>query len=129
MLFSIAAVAIGGGLGALARWLLSTGFNTVLPDLPLGTLIANLSAGYIIGLSMVLFAHYSGVSRDWQLFVNTGLMGGLSTFSTFSWEVTERFIGRRWPWAFVEIGAHVGGSLAMTALGIATASIFFAGRR
>jgi fluoride exporter len=120
--WSIAAVAIGGGIGALARWLLTIYLNPKLPNLPLGTLASNLFAGYIIGVTMVLFTRYSSLPRPWPLFVNTGMMGGLSTFSTFSSEVTSHLLKHRWPWAYVEVVAHLVGSLLMTLLGVLTAS-------
>jgi fluoride exporter len=92
----------------------------VLPDLPIGTLIANLSAGYIIGLAVAFFARYPDVPLEWRLFVITGILGGLSTFSTFSAEVTAHLQAGRIGWALGEIAVHVIGSVLMTMLGILT---------
>jgi len=122
MFWSIAAVAIGGGIGSLVRWLLSMYLNPKLPSLPLGTLASNLLAGYVIGFTVIVFMHYSGIPRVWALFINTGMMGGLSTFSTFSSEVTLQLLRHRWSWAYIEMIAHLGGSLLMTFLGVLTAS-------
>lgn len=115
---SLCAIGLGGATGSLIRWRLGLWLNGLHPDLPVGTLAANLSAGFIIGASVAFFGLHPALSVDWKLFVLTGLMGGLSTFSTFSAEVTVHLQQGRLGWAAAEIGIHVGGSLLMTALGI-----------
>ena len=87
MYLSIIAVGIGGGLGSLLRWVLGLRLNAIFPNLPLGTFASNVIAGYIIGVAVAFFARFPDISMEWRLFVITGLMGGLSTFSTFSAEV------------------------------------------
>jgi len=123
MFLPIAAVAIGGALGSLLRWLLGMQFNALFPNLPLGTLAANLGAGYVIGLAVAVFARYPGLAIEWRLFVITGVLGGLSTFSTFSAEATNLIQQGRLGWAVAHISAHLFGSLAMTMLGIATIAL------
>lgn len=120
MYLSILAVGVGGALGSLFRWLLGLRFNALFPNLPLGTLAANVIAGYVIGVAVAWFARFPGVSTEWRLFVITGLMGGLSTFSTFSAEVVSHLEQGRYGWAAGEIAIHVGASVAMTFAGIAT---------
>ncbi|MDR5739778.1 MULTISPECIES: fluoride efflux transporter CrcB [unclassified Caballeronia] len=120
MYLSIFAVGLGGGLGSLLRWALGLRLNAIFPNLPLGTFTANVIAGYIIGVAVAFFARFPDISVEWRLFVITGLMGGLSTFSTFSAEVVAHLQQGRFGWAFIEIATHVGASLLMTALGIAT---------
>lgn len=117
---SILAVAIGGALGSLFRWFLGLRLNAVFPDLPLGTLAANVIAGYIIGVAIAFFGRLPEIPVEWRLFVVTGLMGGLSTFSTFSAEVVAALQQGRLKWAAGEILIHVSASLTMTALGIAS---------
>ena len=87
MYWSILAVAIGGALGSLFRWVLGFRLNGIFSGVPLGTLAANLIAGYVIGVAVAGFARAPQLAPEWRLFVITGLMGGLSTFSTFSAEV------------------------------------------
>ncbi|MFP6560963.1 fluoride efflux transporter CrcB [Paraburkholderia sp. B3] len=122
MYLSVLAVAIGGALGSLFRWFLGVRLNGLFPDLPLGTLAANVIAGYIIGVAVAFFARQPDIPVEWRLFVITGLMGGLSTFSTFSAEVVADLQQGRLGWAAGEIVIHVGASLTMTVLGIMTAS-------
>ena len=123
MFFSIAAVAIGGALGSLLRWVLGVQMNGLVPNLPFGTLIANLSAAYIIGVSIALFQRFTDVPFEWRLFVITGILGGLSTFSTFSAEVTAHLQAGRTIWALGEIAANLFGSLTLTVLGISTIGV------
>jgi CrcB protein len=123
MYLSILAVGIGGALGSLLRWFLGLRLNAVLPVLPLGTLASNIIAGYVIGIAVAVFARYPGIAPEWRLFVITGLMGGLSTFSTFSAEVVGHLQQGRPGWAAAEIAIHVGSSLAMTLLGLGTVAL------
>ncbi|WP_244816983.1 fluoride efflux transporter CrcB [Caballeronia sp. Lep1P3] len=123
MYLSIIAVGLGGGLGSLLRWALGLRLNAIVPNLPLGTFAANVIAGYIIGVAVAFFARSPDISVEWRLFIITGLMGGLSTFSTFSAEVVAHLQQGRFGWAFAEIAIHVGASLMMTALGIATVAV------
>jgi len=95
-------------------------FNALFPTLPLGTLAANLFAAYVIGVAIAFFARYPGIAIEWRLFVITGVLGGLSTFSTFSAEAVTLIQQGRIGWAVAHISAHLFGSLAMTMLGIAT---------
>ncbi len=89
MYLSILAVGIGGALGSLFRWFLGIRLNGVFPALPLGTLASNVIAGYVIGIAVAYFGRNPNIAPEWRLFVITGLMGGLSTFSTFSAEVVQ----------------------------------------
>lgn len=120
MLPSILAISIGATAGAILRWLLGTALNSLFPTIPLGTLAANLAGGYLVGVAMTLFASLPGLAPEWRLLVITGFLGGLTTFSTFSAEVTVLLQQGRFLWAGAAISAHVAGSLLMTLLGIAT---------
>lgn len=124
MLNAILAISAGASLGAVLRWLLGMSLNALFPAIPLGTLAANLIGGYLIGVALAVFANHPGFSPEWRLFIVTGFLGGLTTFSTFSAEVTVLIQESRMLWAFGAISAHVLGSLAMTMLGLATVSVF-----
>lgn len=120
MLAAIAAISLGASLGAVLRWGLGLGLNHWFPALPLGTLLANLLGAYLIGLAMALFAQAQHLPPEWRLFVMTGFLGGLTTFSTFSAEVVTALNQGRLGWAAATVSAHVLGSLALTLLGLAT---------
>jgi CrcB protein len=115
-------LAVGGGaaMGAWLRWWLSVMFNPVLPSLPLGTLAANLIGGYLIGVAFAAFTHFQALAPETRLFVVTGFLGGLTTFSSFSGEAAV-LIGRaQYGWTAALLVAHVVGSIAMTFAGIAS---------
>lgn len=115
-------LAVGGGaaLGAWARWGLGVALNPLFPTVPLGTLAANLIGGYLVGFAVALFHHHAGLSPELKLFLITGFLGGLTTFSTFSAEVVALLERAQYGWAFAAASGHLFGSLVMTALGIAT---------
>lgn len=120
MWLSVFAISLGAALGALLRWTLGERFNALFPFLPPGTLIANLLGGYLIGVAIMVFANLPNLSPEWRLFVITGFLGALTTFSTFSAEMLGLIQSDRIGWAFMGIFTHVAGSLVMTVLGMAT---------
>jgi CrcB protein len=121
-LAAVAAISAGASLGALVRWLLAGRFNPMFPALPLGTLAANLLGGYLIGIAVALFAQLPDLSPQLRLFVITGFLGGLTTFSTFSAEVVTQLQQGHTAWALATALAHLLGSFTLTALGILTVS-------
>ena len=107
-------------LGAWLRWGLSVWLNPRAPQFPLGTFASNLIGGYLVGFLVAFFAVRQDLSPDVRLFAITGFLGGLTTFSTFSAEVSELLLnGEYWAGGLLAL-AHLGGSLALTAAGIAT---------
>ena len=117
---SILAIALGAVLGALLRWQLGAKFNSLFPTIPPGTLVANLIGAYVIGLGIAFFATFSAIPPEWRLLVVTGFCGSLTTFSTFSAEITTLLQQGRIAWALGAVTAHVVGSVVMTFAGIAT---------
>jgi fluoride exporter len=120
VLTAAAAVGIGAALGAWLRWGLGLALNHLFPALPPGTVVANLLGGYLIGLAMAATASLPQLPPEWRLFVVTGFLGGLTTFSTFSAEVVTALQQGRVGWATATVGTHVLGSVGMTLLGLAT---------
>ena len=114
------AVCLGAATGAWLRWGLGLWLNPALPELPLGTLSANLAGGYLVGLAVAFFMQYPGLSPEWRLLIITGFLGGLTTFSTFSAETVTLLVRGQYAWSMAIIAAHLGGSLLMTVLGIQT---------
>ncbi len=120
MLRSIIAISLGASLGALLRWQLGLRLNSYLPEIPPGTLVANLLGCYMVGLAIAVFASFTAVPPEWRLFAITGFCGGLTTFSTFSSELVSLLQRGEALWACGAAAAHLAGSLLMTFAGIAT---------
>ncbi|HEX4243566.1 MAG TPA: fluoride efflux transporter CrcB [Steroidobacteraceae bacterium] len=116
----IFAVGVGAAGGAWLRWILGVFLNTYFPSVPPGTLAANLIGGYVIGAAIAFFSQTSGIAPEWRLLIITGFCGGLTTFSTFSAEITALLQQGRLGLFSSAIALHVGGSLLMTLAGIAT---------
>jgi CrcB protein len=121
-------IAVGGGaaVGAWIRWGLGVALNSLFPTLPLGTLAANLSGGLLMGFAMELMTRHAAMPPELRLLVTTGFLGGLTTFSTFSAEITTLLTRGEWYWGTIGIVAHVAGSIAMTVVGILLMRALFA---
>ena len=102
-----AAVGIGGVLGCWLRWGLGVFLNPLFPTLPLGTLAANLAGGLMMGCVMGLFDHFQTLSPELRLFVFTGFLGGLTTFSTFSAESATLLLRQQYLWFSGHVLVHV----------------------
>lgn len=111
-LYIILAVFTGGGVGALCRFLISLGVvNQLKSFLPVATLLANIIACAIMGIT-VLYAQNKFDTTPWlKAFILVGFCGGLSTFSTFSYETVLLFKANQWYYA-------LGNIFISTALGI-----------
>ena len=120
MFTSAFAIGLGAALGANARWLLGVALNPLFTGLPFGTLAANWLGSYLIGLALSGFNVIAVVSPELRLFVITGFLGALTTFSTFSAEMVNMMQEGRFGWATAGVLLHVLGSLAMTMLGMMT---------
>jgi CrcB protein len=120
MLLSIASICAGASAGALLRWLLSASLNALWPAVPLGTLLANLVGGYLIGVAFAWIAANPTLPPELRLLVVTGFLGGLTTFSTFSVEVVDAAQRGDFASAGAIVLLHLAGSLACTVLGIAS---------
>src|SRR6476661_8044435 len=118
---AIAAVGLGAAVGAWLRWGLSFALNPVYPTIPLGTLAANLVGGLLMGVAMELITRHTLLSPEARLLVTTGYLGGLTTFSTFSAEVTTLLVRREWAWSMLTMGLHVVISVALTIVGLLAA--------
>jgi fluoride exporter len=127
MFYTLLAIFSGAGFGALLRWFLGIKLNSYTPSIPLGTLSANLIGGYLIGLFIAFFASNTAIAPEWRLFIITGFLGGLTTFSTFSAEIVALIQEGRLSMSIVAVLLHVMGSIMMTLLGIASYTLLHKG--
>lgn len=120
MWLSVLAVSVGAVIGANLRWALGLWLNSTYHAIPYGTLVANLTGGWLIGVLIGYFSQGTSLAPEWRLFAITGLCGALTTFSTFSLEMFAALQEGKWTMALLGILAHVVGSILMTAVGFYT---------
>ncbi|MEL0029598.1 MAG: fluoride efflux transporter CrcB, partial [Betaproteobacteria bacterium] len=117
MIAKLIAVGVGAAGGAWIRWGLGLALNSIVKNFPLGTFVANLIGGFLIGIAVEFFSQNVELSPEWKLLIVTGFLGGLTTFSTFSAESVQLLQSARYGWMAFHIGVHTAGSIAMTVLG------------
>ena len=112
------AVAFGGALGATLRYYISIGIHARFGVVfPYGTLTVNLAGCFILGLTASFCLRHPEMPLPIKLFLITGLLGGLTTFSTFSLETFELLLNNT-VFGFIYIALSLIGGLAMVALGM-----------
>lgn len=116
---NILAIGAGAALGAWSRWGLGLLFNTIVPSFPLGTLAANLIGGLLMGVAMGLIGVGGLDVPSMRLFVTTGFLGGLTTFSAFTGESLALLHKQEYMLAMLHTCSHVLGALLMAAAGVA----------
>lgn len=114
---AVVGVGLGAAVGAWLRWGLSLLLNGAHPHLPIGTWVANLLGGLLIGMSLAWFSRHPEMAPVWRLMAVTGFLGGLTTFSTFSIESLLLLQKGQVGWALLHSGGHLFGSLAAAAVG------------
>jgi CrcB protein len=124
MLNSILAISLGASLGAIMRWVLGLVLDSMSVAITMGTLAANWIGGFLIGVAMAFFSAHTELSPQWRLLIITGFLGGLTTFSSFSAELTLMIQEGRLSIALITVMLHVMGSILMTFLGIYTYQLF-----
>ena len=108
-------VGLGGFIGAALRYIISS--KMVSDTIPWGTLLVNVIGGVLIGLIMQLCLSTDYFSPNMKLFLTTGVLGGLTTFSTFSYESLSYFSQGRYLPGGANIVLNVGLSLLGVFLG------------
>ncbi|MBL0920449.1 MAG: fluoride efflux transporter CrcB [Hydrogenophaga sp.] len=116
----VLAICIGACIGALLRWRLGLWLSHPHSLLPWGTLAANWIGAYAIGLTVAVLQANPHLDPLWRLAIVTGLLGALTTFSTFSIEVITLLQQGRFVLALGVSSLHLFGSLLLTWLGLKT---------
>jgi CrcB protein len=132
------AVGIGGFIGSVIRYLIAMFFNSrftpnheshnfsnLIFTLPLHTLLVNIIGSLLIGIFISYFKFAEIESQSLKLFMTTGLMGGLTTFSTFSFEVFELLKVGHVSIALIYIALSLGLGILFCYLGYSITSYFF----
>ncbi len=96
-------VFIGGGLGSLIRYAISVGLHKTHIQLPIGTLFANILSCLIFGTIIYVYEEKHLIPEPYKHFILIGICGGLSTFSTFSFETFELVKQGLTTWAIINI--------------------------
>ena len=115
-------MALGAAVGALLRWFAGMALNSLWAGFPLGTLLVNCLGGGLIGVAMVWFSR--SPDELLRLLLVTGLLGGFTTFSSFSAESLGLVQRGDFGLALLHSAAHLLGALACTALGYGLARAF-----
>ena len=109
-------VFVGGGMGAVARYVFGMGWVRIMgPGQPwMATAIINVTGSLLMGLLIGALAKATGVSDRWRLLLGVGVLGGYTTFSSFSLEAVM-MVERR---AYATAALYVGGSVILGLLGL-----------
>ncbi|MDO5039808.1 fluoride efflux transporter CrcB [Clostridium sp.] len=117
-------VGCGGFIGAALRYLISINAAKIFgPNFPYGTLIANILGAIIIGLVMRLSLDTAIISPNIKLFLTTGMMGGLTTFSTFSYETVSMLNSGEYMLGVLNLGLNIVFSFIGVAIGMSIAKL------
>ncbi|ANH80963.1 hypothetical protein A8C56_08185 [Niabella ginsenosidivorans] len=112
-------IGLGGGLGSMLRYLVQVGVSKLITvTFPAGTFLINITGCFVIGLLYGLSNKYTALTLEWRLFLITGLCGGYTTFSSFSYESISLFRQGSYLYFVLYIGLSVNIGLLLTFLGL-----------
>ncbi len=123
-------VALGGALGSVARYGVASWIQARTGSgFPLGTLVVNLSGSLLLGLVLRYALETPAITPEVRALLTTGVLGGYTTFSTFTYETAALLEEGDWRRATLYVGLSVVASLAGAFLGFAGARELLAARR
>jgi CrcB protein len=121
---TILLVAAGGAAGSVARYLMASGIQTSTGwTFPLGTVLVNILGCVLIGVLYVLLVARPDPRHDLRALLMIGVMGGFTTFSSFSLETVTLLMGGNYGSATLNVVISVAACLSGTTLGIALARL------
>ena len=111
---------LGGGIGSVCRYLLTLSINRQLTTaFPAGTFAVNVTGCFLIGLLYGVAIRYSWFNAEWRLFLITGICGGYTTFSTFSYEAVGLIREGNYGYFLLYVAGSIVFGLLATMLGTA----------
>jgi CrcB protein len=114
-------IAIGGALGSILRYYVgATAAERFGPRFPIGTLVINITACFLIGLSIEYLNRHAGLNPAWRYLIPIGFIGAFSTFSTFEWEVWTNLTSGAFWIALAYVAVSLVAGFVAVALGAAT---------
>jgi CrcB protein len=113
-------VGLGGAIGSVVRYLVSlVAAHWLGSEFPYGTLIVNTTGAFIIGLVQQIASDALLIPDGTRLFLTTGMMGGLTTYSTFSYETVQLMEAHAWHHAWINVVLTTGACVVLCILGMA----------
>jgi len=117
-------VLVGGGIGSLARYLIALWTASVFgPSFPWGTLTVNVTGSFLIGVLATAADDYGLIGSNLRVFLVIGILGGFTTFSSFSLETARLAEGREMIPVATNLVANLVLGLSAVFIGIACARI------
>jgi CrcB protein len=122
-------VALGGALGSALRYLVATAALAWLgPGFPWGTLAVNLAGSFLIGVVQQAALEALLMSEETRLFLTAGVMGGLTTYSAFSYDTVRLLETGAWWTAWLNVAVTTAACVFLCFLGLTTARVLLAPR-
>ena len=117
-------VALGGAVGSVARYLMASSIQTATGwDFPLGTVLVNILGCFLIGILYVLLVARPDPRHDLRALLMVGVMGGFTTFSSFSLETVTMAMNGNYTGATLNVVISVAACLIGTILGVTLARL------
>ena len=117
--FELVAAISGGAIGSGLRFCLSSAVQAVWPKLffPMGILICNLLGSFVVGILAGLFVHRVIISMPWRSFFIVGILGGFTTFSSFSLDTMTLWQQGAYGLSIINIAASLIGCIFAAVIG------------
>ena len=115
---TLAAMAVAGALGAVARYGVSVAaLRWFGPGFPYGTLVVNLAGCFLLGALTELTLEEGLLAPEWRTIAGTGFLGAFTTFSTFGVETVRAMESGHWGVAAANVVINVVAGVALAAAG------------
>lgn len=115
---TLAAISIGGAIGAIIRWAVGTAFPAPAAGFPWATFVINVSGCALIGVLMILVAEVFTRQRLMRPFVGVGVLGGYTTFSTYAVDIQRLIAGGAGGVGLLYLASTVVGALVAVSAGM-----------